>query len=347
MPPPKKKGKATPSTSKSKKKATTQATLGLTPDQEGSLDTSAAKAAEAVQEQAEAAPLAEIKPVSLRITSYMQAFHDELIEYMDVGPSQVYWGIPKALDLIAKLRELGKEAMVYVLTFWPTPEWAVKPLEKGRQKFYYVPIPYVRRLLHAFFPGSWGVRRPEYVCTDQQVICHGEFWVRWPDGTENSMWGVGKSDIRFLQKDPTIPVSLGDNYKAAKSDLIKKCANELLGIADDVYSGTWAAHKERELEQAAGSREVDAPEQQPDKPPTLSKKNPLGHLYKELERLGIKTDRCKGKAEAHRIIADHFTEINKEPVDPKDVHFGGKSLKTLQEYIGILWQWRQDHPKEA
>ncbi len=54
------------------------------------------------------------------------------------------------------------------------------------------------------------------------------------DGKEYTQSDIGDADIKY-RKDTKEPVSIGDDYKAAVTDLIKRCANHW-GIAGDVYS---------------------------------------------------------------------------------------------------------------
>jgi len=44
----------------------------------------------------------------------------------------------------------------------------------------------------------------------------------------------GRAEVKYLKTDPTIPVDIGNDYKAAATDCLKKCAAEF-GIASDVY----------------------------------------------------------------------------------------------------------------
>jgi hypothetical protein len=108
---------------------------------------------------------------------------------------------------------------------------------KGGKKLKYTDGAYVIRTLNNAFCWDW-----DWEIDDQEAVwindkpfevrCRGKLTVRL-DGRTIVKTQFGSQPIEFLRNSNT-PVSIGDAYKGAATDALKKCAS-LLGIALDLY----------------------------------------------------------------------------------------------------------------
>lgn len=115
---------------------------------------------------------------------------------------------------------------------------------KGGGQWTYIKSSYVRKVLDSIFGFNWDI---VVTSTDQdiqgwislgvkQIVVKGYLEGRvWHDGQWVSIKksGTGRADIKF-KKDSTQPLDIGNDIKAAESDLLKKCASKF-GIGADVY----------------------------------------------------------------------------------------------------------------
>ncbi len=124
-----------------------------------------------------------------------------------------------------------------------TPEQYVKKRPaKGGGQWSYVTGGYVKKCLNLMFGWDWDFE----VITEQ--ILHGEVVVKGrltcrTAGKQIVKMQFGNKDIVFKKQTPQeiekgldrIPLSIGNDLKAASTDCLKKCAAEI-GIAADVYN---------------------------------------------------------------------------------------------------------------
>lgn len=135
---------------------------------------------------------------------------------------------------------------------------------KGGKKFTYVETGYViARLNEAFSPLGW-----EFKITER-----GETQRKNENSTEGEVWVYGELTIidhkqgfrvtkgQYGQHNVYEKVPMGDAYKAAASDALKKCAS-LMGIALDIY---WSASDEVEVVDARVKQEKKVKKEQQSK----------------------------------------------------------------------------------
>lgn len=124
-----------------------------------------------------------------------------------------------------------------------TPKQYIKERPaKGGGKWQYVTGGYVRKCLNIMFGWDWS-----FEILDEKII-HGEVVVKGKllcrvSGREIVKTQYGNKDIMYrkqtdsekAQKAERIPLSIGNDMKAAATDCLKKCAAEI-GIAADIYN---------------------------------------------------------------------------------------------------------------
>lgn len=108
---------------------------------------------------------------------------------------------------------------------------------KGGMMLRYVDHAYVTRLLNNAFGWAWDfeILETELMSWDGkpfEIRCIGRLTVN-ANGARIVKTQCGSQAIEFL-RDGSKPVTIGDAYKGAASDALKKCAS-LLGIALDLY----------------------------------------------------------------------------------------------------------------
>lgn len=104
---------------------------------------------------------------------------------------------------------------------------------KGGKEFTYVSGGYVRNQLNRLFGYDWDFEIMSEIVQGDEVIVKGKLTARVGDKTLTKMQ-YGTKEILF-QKGTDKPVSIGNTFKAAATDALKKCAAEF-GIAKDVYA---------------------------------------------------------------------------------------------------------------
>ena len=119
-----------------------------------------------------------------------------------------------------------------------TPHSEVRWREgKGGRMLRYVDHAYVTKTLNLAFGWAWDfeITETELLSWDGkpfEVRCIGRLTVN-ANGAQIVKTQCGSQAIEFL-RDGSKPVTIGDAYKGAASDALKKCAS-LLGIALDLY----------------------------------------------------------------------------------------------------------------
>ena len=104
---------------------------------------------------------------------------------------------------------------------------------KGGGTWDYVTGGYVRKCLNLMFGWDWSFEIVE------QMVLHGEAIVKGKltcnsNGKTIVKMQFGNKDI-MMKKGTEIPLSIGNDLKAAATDCLKKCAAEI-GIAADIYN---------------------------------------------------------------------------------------------------------------
>ena len=104
---------------------------------------------------------------------------------------------------------------------------------KGGGTWDYVTGGYVRKCLNLMFGWDWSFEIVE------QMVLHGEAIVKGKltcnsNGKTIVKMQFGNKDI-MMKKGTEIPLSIGNDLKAASTDCLKKCAAEI-GIAADIYN---------------------------------------------------------------------------------------------------------------
>lgn len=149
------------------------------------------------------------------------------------------------------LRQIAEQA---------TPQGEIRWREgRGGSRLPYTDTAYVIRTLNQAFGWDW-----DFIVDHEELIMHAEkpFEVRVRGTLTVRLSGqaviktqFGCQPIEFL-RDGSKPVSIGDTFKGAASDALKKCAS-LLGIALDLYDSDSSVHKNgfKDSDQSAGRQQ--------------------------------------------------------------------------------------------
>jgi len=100
-------------------------------------------------------------------------------------------------------------------------------------KVQYVEGWYIKQILNLATKFKWSSFIDGMKESSGSVIVWGRIVIEL-DGKEYTQSSFGDADIKYKKDKPTEPVSIGDDYKAAFTDMIKKAASNW-GIASDVY----------------------------------------------------------------------------------------------------------------
>ncbi len=133
---------------------------------------------------------------------------------------------------------LGNKQILRILRRTPAQYVHTRP-GKGGGQWEYVSGAYVRKVLNFVFGWLWDfeVTKQEVVGLQSgygQVIVLGRLTVKDSKGNSLVKMSSGRADIKY-RKNTKIPLDLGNDYKAAETDSLKRCASQL-GIASDIYS---------------------------------------------------------------------------------------------------------------
>lgn len=104
---------------------------------------------------------------------------------------------------------------------------------KGGGTWDYVSGGYVRKVLNLMFGWDWDFEIISESLQGKQVIVKGRLTCRAQGRTIVKMQ-FGCKEVMY-QRGTETPLNLGNDFKAAATDSLKKCAAEL-GIASDIYS---------------------------------------------------------------------------------------------------------------
>lgn len=115
-----------------------------------------------------------------------------------------------------------------------TPEKYVKTRPaKGGGQWKYVSGGYVKKCLNLMFGFQWSFEILEQMIMHNEAIVKGKLTIQ-SNGQTIVKMQFGNKDIMY-KKGTEIPLSIGNDLKAAATDCLKKCAAEI-GIASDIYN---------------------------------------------------------------------------------------------------------------
>lgn len=143
---------------------------------------------------------------------------------------------PKELSLVAD-NSLNPNQLKLLLKKTPAQYVKSRPAKGGGQ-WAYVSGGYVRKVLNLMFGWDWSFEIME------QMVLHGEAIVKGKltctsNGRTIVKMQFGNKEIMYRKQQAgdveRIPLSIGNDLKAAATDALKKCAAEL-GIAADIYN---------------------------------------------------------------------------------------------------------------
>lgn len=135
---------------------------------------------------------------------------------------------------LLKENSLNAEQLQHLLKKTPAKYVKQRPA-KGGGTWTYVTGGYVKKVLNLMFGWDWDfeIIDEKIMLEQKEVIVKGKLTCRSGGKTIVKMQ-YGNKDIIF-RRDTIIPLSLGNDMKAAATDALKKCASEI-GIAADVYN---------------------------------------------------------------------------------------------------------------
>jgi len=143
---------------------------------------------------------------------------------------------PEDLSFVEN-NSMNAEQLKFILK--RTPEQYIKERPaKGGGKWQYVTGGYVKKCLNLMFGWDWDFEILEDKILHDEAIVKGRLTCR-TNGKTIIKTQYGNKDVIYRkQSDPTqpkIPLSIGNDLKAAATDCLKKCAAEI-GIAADIYN---------------------------------------------------------------------------------------------------------------
>jgi Rad52/22 family double-strand break repair protein len=129
---------------------------------------------------------------------------------------------------------------------------------RGGLQFAYVEHGYVTERLNLVFGFNWDYEVVDKQILDDEVIVEARLTVRTPGGQTIVKTQFGGAEIKRHASGPRSgrPLSIADDYKAAASDALKKCAS-LLGIGLDLYG------RDRPDSETSGEEPQPQPQPQP------------------------------------------------------------------------------------
>jgi len=104
---------------------------------------------------------------------------------------------------------------------------------KGGGEWSYVTGGYVKKILNLMFGFLWDFEIIDERIEGEEVIVKGRLTCRCGDKAIVKMQ-YGNKEIMY-KRNTKDPLSIGNDFKAAATDALKKCASEI-GIAADIYN---------------------------------------------------------------------------------------------------------------
>jgi len=182
--------------------------------------------------------------------------------------------------------------IIALLAKTPT-KYTYKRPAKGGGQWTYISGGYVKKTLNRIFGWNWSFEITDKFKEDGEVIVQGKLTIRNNEGnTLIVKEDFGKKEI-MCKKGSSAPLSIGNDYKSASTDSLKRCAFQL-GLASDIY----APQEYRELE------------------------NPIKTITNDkvkIKEAGDKIKKTKSVEELKTVWADLPAEIKKEMEDIKNL----------------------------
>ena len=126
---------------------------------------------------------------------------------------------------------LNKAQLHFILKKTPS-KYVKKRPGKGGGQWDYVSGSYVKKCLNLMFGWDWDFEVLSEQVLHGQIIIKGRLTCRC-NGKTIIKTQFGRKDI-INKKGTSIPVDIGNDFKAAATDALKKCASEI-GVAQDIY----------------------------------------------------------------------------------------------------------------
>lgn len=155
-------------------------------------------------------------------------------------------------EKLAKASGLLHEQILYMLRKTP-PQFVKTRPGRGGGMWKYVTTHYVETVLNYTFAWDWDFEVVRENREGHHIYVYGKLTVNLPNGKVITKGQYGQAEVKMNPRTGK-PISLGDDYKAAASDSLKKCAS-MFGIASDVYGG----EEFREVEMVDDKDAVDEP----------------------------------------------------------------------------------------
>lgn len=142
---------------------------------------------------------------------------------------------------LVKENSLNEHQLALILKRTP-PQYIKKRPAKGGGTWEYVTGGYVRKVLNLMFGWDWDFEILDHTIIGGEAVVKGRLTCR-TNGKQIVKTQFGNKDIIYkkqTQEEITkgldkIPLSIGNDLKAAATDALKKCAAEI-GIAADIYN---------------------------------------------------------------------------------------------------------------
>lgn len=142
---------------------------------------------------------------------------------------------------LVKENSLNEHQLAQILKRTP-PQYIKKRPAKGGGTWEYVTGGYVRKVLNLMFGWDWDFEILDHTIIGGEAVVKGRLTCR-TNGKQIVKTQFGNKDIIYkkqTQEEITkgldkIPLSIGNDLKAAATDALKKCAAEI-GIAADIYN---------------------------------------------------------------------------------------------------------------
>lgn len=195
--------------------------------------------------------------------------------------------LPKQVKTLLKMPKKNASVQTSVFTLaqinamaTPTPEDHIGWLEKGGKKFPFVTGGYMRVQLDRIFGFDWDFEVIEVHKFETDVVVQGKLTARTRKNNQDhtiTKTQFGGSKIK-TKKDGVTPLDIGNDFKAAATDALKKCAAEF-GIARDVYYAGEFYETELIQEEIVETKAIEAQT----KPLTQEEKDAITKRFSNLE----------------------------------------------------------------
>lgn len=142
---------------------------------------------------------------------------------------------------LVKDNSLNEHQLAQILKRTP-PQYIKKRPAKGGGTWDYVTGGYVRKVLNLMFGWDWDFEILDHTIIGGEAVVKGRLTCR-TNGKQIIKTQFGNKDIIYKKQTQDeitkgldkIPLSIGNDLKAAATDALKKCAAEI-GIAADIYN---------------------------------------------------------------------------------------------------------------